>query len=329
MLTMLGITSAHAENGEEAIIAFQEHHFDLILMDLQMPILDGYSAASTISEIAQENDTEIPILAMSAAVLDSVQNKVKEAGMLDHISKPIDIEVLHNKLSTYLSRKENAQLSNQIDSVGQLQQQVSDAQQSIFKSELKHVDVGAALGRMAGNTVLFKQLLASFLHDHQQTMENMEKALQENDLVLVQSMAHTLKGAAGTIGASQIQAQALLIETAIDEEKAFELTILKREIDIVLDEIKIVLSKERKDKTASKKRQLLTEMPQHEKKRYIESLLNTLRSGEFLSELDLEAQFPYMHTCLHEEQLNDLQEYIRYLEYDKAIILLKAASEAC
>jgi PAS domain S-box-containing protein len=326
MLAMLGISSVHAKNGEEAIVAFQNQNFDLILMDLQMPILDGYSAASAILEMAQENDKTIPILAMSAAVLDSAQDKVKSAGMLDHISKPIDIEVLHSKLAVHLSWKSDARLSNTIHSVSQRNNKETDLEQSKLAEKLAHFDVEAALGRMAGNITLFKQLLASFLHDHQQTIKSLEKATQEGDLDSAQSIAHTVKGAAGTIGAAQVQEQAFLIETAIEKKQAFELRHLKSETETALQEIENALQ-DATNKPSSKRRQLLTEMPKHEKKRYITMLLDTLQSGAFLSELDLEEQFPYMHTCLDETQLIALQDFVRYLEYDKATKLLKQAYE--
>lgn len=326
MLAMLGISSVHAKNGEEAIVAFQKERFDLILMDLQMPILDGYSAATTILQMAQENNIDIPIIAMSAAVLDSAQDKVKKAGMRDHISKPIDIEILQHTLSQYLSCKNSADLTPKAYALDVLSDKESESEQSALSDILANFTIDAALGRMAGNFTLLKQLLASFLHDHQQTIGSLEEALANQDLQLAQSIAHTVKGAAGTIGASKVQEQALMIETAIENDQAFEIANLKSEIEIALQEIEVAL--ESVSITPKPvKRQLLTAMPTHEKTRYIKMLLDTLQSGEFLSELDLEEQFPYMHTCFSEEQFNALKNHVRYLEYDKATKLLKKASD--
>jgi PAS domain S-box-containing protein len=324
MLAMLGISSVHAKNGEEAIVAFQNEHFDLILMDLQMPILDGYSAASTILEMAQQNDRDIPILAMSAAVLESAHDKVKNAGMLDHISKPIDIEILHGKLSTYLSWKSNARLTSATHAMSRLNQKGIDAEQSTFTQKLQHFDIDAALGRMAGNFILFKQLLASFLHDHKESIQNLESAAEAHDFELTQSIAHTIKGAAGTVGASAVQREALKVETAVEKAQPFEIKALTDEIAIALQEIERILD-DLADATDSNRRPLLAEMPAHEKERYIETLLDTLRSGAFLSELDLEEQFPYIETCLNDDQFKSLKGHVRYLEYDKATELLNNA----
>lgn len=174
---------------------------------------------------------------------------------------------------------------------------------------------------MAGNFILFKQLLASFLHDHKESIKNLEGAVEAHDFELTQSIAHTIKGAAGTVGASAVQREAFKVEAAVEKEQPFEIKALTNELAIVLQEIEKILD-DSAGATDSNMRPLLAEMPAHEKERYIEMLLDTLRSGAFLSELDLEEQFPYIQTCLNDDQFKSLQEHVRYLEYDKATKLL-------
>jgi CheY-like chemotaxis protein len=90
-----------AENGIEAVEAFKNHNFDLILMDVEMPEMDGLTASTRIREIEKEQPRRVPILAMTAHVMDSVRVQCMESGMDGYVSKPIQPEELFDALRTF------------------------------------------------------------------------------------------------------------------------------------------------------------------------------------------------------------------------------------
>ncbi len=98
-LERFGLNVTLALNGKEALEKVRDHHFDLILMDIQMPIMDGFEASRAIRAF----DTQTPIVALSAAVMERDRQRTKEAGMNDHLAKPIDLEALKAVLTRYLS----------------------------------------------------------------------------------------------------------------------------------------------------------------------------------------------------------------------------------
>jgi len=105
MLGKLGICYEHAENGEQAVKKWAEGHFDLILMDCQMPIMDGFEATRLIRK--NEDQNKIPIIALTANVLDADKQHCAEVGMDDHVAKPVVFETLKSVLQHWLSKKSN------------------------------------------------------------------------------------------------------------------------------------------------------------------------------------------------------------------------------
>ena len=104
LLELRGHTVQVADNGREAVEAFRKHAFDVILMDVEMPEMDGLTAAATIRGLEKEGNHRVPILAMTAHVLNSVKEQCLDAGMDGYISKPIEPEELYQALETYCSR---------------------------------------------------------------------------------------------------------------------------------------------------------------------------------------------------------------------------------
>lgn len=106
-LEMAGYEVELAVNGAKAIDAFRSHksgYYDLIFMDIQMPVMDGLTATRKIRELDRDDAKKIPIIAMTANAFTDDVSKSLEAGMNDHISKPLDIKVLHRILRTYLGK---------------------------------------------------------------------------------------------------------------------------------------------------------------------------------------------------------------------------------
>ncbi|NVK03849.1 MAG: response regulator [Flavobacteriia bacterium] len=101
LLSKWGLNTKEASNGEEAVAMAKNHHFDLILMDLQMPVMDGYEA----TKIIREKDTDVHIIALTASAMIDTIERAREAGMDDYISKPFQPLELQQKIETYISSK--------------------------------------------------------------------------------------------------------------------------------------------------------------------------------------------------------------------------------
>ena len=94
-----------AENGKEAIDAYRKQEFDAILMDVQMPVLDGYKATGVIRQLEKQKGTNIPIIAMTAFALVGDREKCIEAGMDDYLAKPIDAEKFYAMVEKYVTKE--------------------------------------------------------------------------------------------------------------------------------------------------------------------------------------------------------------------------------
>ena len=107
MLHQMGLDCDLAQNGKEAVSMALAKDYDLLLMDVRMPIMDGLTATRLIRQklAAREKSSTLPIVAMTAATLPENIDEILEAGMDDHISKPFDATVLRNKLAYWLKRR--------------------------------------------------------------------------------------------------------------------------------------------------------------------------------------------------------------------------------
>lgn len=105
LLAKWNISPDFAANGAEAVAAFETQHYDLILMDIHMPVMDGYEAAHLIRNHSDPAKSTVPIIALTASIALDVRNKLDEAGMNDYISKPFNTEELKNKLEAIALQK--------------------------------------------------------------------------------------------------------------------------------------------------------------------------------------------------------------------------------
>jgi PAS domain S-box-containing protein len=115
LLTLLGFSVDTAENGAEAVEVVRAGHYDLVLMDLQMPVMDGFEAARRIRAEGTPETDRLPIIAMTANAMAEDRNRCLAAGMNDHISKPIDPELLYTTLRRWLKKREDEKTETRAD----------------------------------------------------------------------------------------------------------------------------------------------------------------------------------------------------------------------
>ena len=199
-----GLVIEAAEDGQLALDKFRASSFDVILMDVRMPGMDGYETARRIRAL----DATVPIIALTANAFPEDVARSKAAGMNEHLSKPIEAQRLFDLLRQYLRPDADSprpMLESVTAATGPQQAPVThDAGQP-------HLDIEAALALMGGNKKLYSKVLGSFLA----TYETFQIDLDHPD---ARRTLHTLKGLCGNLGAKRLQALTAALETGADPE---------------------------------------------------------------------------------------------------------------
>src|SRR6516162_2979919 len=214
LLESEGAKVAVASNGAEAVRVLTEEGqppaFDVVFMDLQMPGMDGFTATRLVR--AQPHLQKLPIIAMTAHVMADEVQRCLEAGMNDHVGKPIDPEAFFATLArwTHVHPREARNLPSGAKNGGD----------EIILRALAGVDVAAGLERTAGNKRLYRDLLGQFATRHESTGNRIKEALESGDHNQAEGLAHSLKGVAGNLGINQIFVLAGTLESAIREPHA-------------------------------------------------------------------------------------------------------------
>jgi PAS domain S-box-containing protein len=180
--------------------------FDIVLMDLQMPEMDGFTATRILR--ADPRFKDLPIVAMTAHALVEERERCLQAGMVDHVTKPIDPDALFAALARWTKpRKASAAAAPTAAPVP-----VDDG-----LPEIEGIDIAGALKRVAGNKRLYRSLLEQFAAKQSDTDARIGEALAKGDRESAERLAHTLKGIAGNIGIGAVQATSAKLEKAIRE----------------------------------------------------------------------------------------------------------------
>ena len=223
-----------AVNGKEAVtmITGGGAPYDLVLMDLQMPEMDGYEATRSIR--SDRRFATLPIIAMTAHALQEAQQKINDAGMDAHITKPINAQTMLRTMRAFLSDQTPEEEHN--DSRG-----ITPGDDPVI-ADSAGLDISGALSRLDGNRKLYLWLLRSFVEQESNAVTVIEEALRGGDPKLAELRAHTIKGTAGSMGAVELQDLARSLEKAIarDESPDRVRTALERfsvELDRLLTEL--------------------------------------------------------------------------------------------
>ena len=216
LLINAGLEVEVAENGQIAIEQVGRKSYDLVLMDMQMPVMGGEEATSRIRQ--QFPKGTLAILAMTANAMAGDRERCLAAGMDDHIAKPIEPSILFSKL---LQWRPKVAAESAAPEGGNGPMNRSNGSDGIAGIDgIAGLDVKAAMGRMMNDRSMYERLLRKFAWgDSAGAAASIIGQLDRGDLAEAQRSAHTMKGSAGMLGATELQARAAALESALKAQE--------------------------------------------------------------------------------------------------------------
>jgi CheY-like chemotaxis protein len=291
-----GLEVTVANNGREGIDAIQKNQYDAVLMDIQMPVMDGYTATKAIRKWERrlkakgsrlkakdpsspdgfaaasreqkkegeklgrwegENKSDIqhpthniPIIAMTAHAMAGDREKSIEAGMNDHVAKPIDTKELFSTLAKWIEPGDGKM---QVYPAKEVLKDEAAREGDPFP-ELQGVSVSDGLKHVGGNKILYRKLLIQFFDTNRESVNEIKEALKIKDQTLAVRLAHTVKGVAATLGAGALAQVAGELEKELKSDETGELSRILEQFESHLNQVMQSIEKSKtdiKDETVS------------------------------------------------------------------------------
>ncbi|QYJ78931.1 hybrid sensor histidine kinase/response regulator [Shewanella acanthi] len=295
-----------ANNGQEALEKLTQHQFDGVLMDCQMPVMDGYTATQIIRQ--QLKYQELPILAMTANAMAGDREKVIMAGMNDHIAKPINVaEMLSTMQRWIIPQRVLPQDDRNISSMANVM--------SVFP-HIRGIDVDEGLQRAMRNQKLYRKLLIKFANQYVQFEEEFAAHRLLGGETLVRYV-HSLKGGAGNISAKGVYAAAAKLEHACSQNESPE--VIDNAVELVQLELTPVIKSILKQLT-DEAAKVVIDLPEYQ--RLLEQLEQLLRSSD-TSAIDVAEKLTASTLDeTQQEYLGQILEHVSQYDFDTALELM-------
>jgi len=217
LLARVGVSLQIVHNGQQAVEAVRSDAFDGVLMDMQMPVMDGLEATRLIRA---NGEKDLPIIAMTANAMPGDREKCLKAGMNDHVSKPVDPNQLYATLIRWIRK-------TQIDTAERLLPSPdSNPAEHLDFTGLSGIDVADGLRCVAGDQPLYGRILCKFQTSQAGTLQEIRAALAADDRQQAMQLAHALKGVAGNIGANALYHAVSALESALRSDAPIDAELL-------------------------------------------------------------------------------------------------------
>lgn len=218
-LSKLGCRVDVVSNGKEALEALGRQTYDLVFMDVQMPVLDGLEATRMIRKgLVPVKNPRVPIIAMTAHALPGDREVCLKAGMDDYVPKPLRLEELQAAIERQKNRAAQGDAAVEKEAVEAVS---SFAAGATVDHEVFHWD--ELVDRLGGDMDLSWEILSEFVAELPQRLREIDEALEKGDMTVIKRLAHSLKGAAANISAHRLSEAARDLEHAVDPENPGDL----------------------------------------------------------------------------------------------------------
>ena len=326
ILEGVGVIVDIANNGIEAVHLVGRLQYDAVLMDLQMPEMDGYEATRRIR--SDERFKDLPIIAMTAHALASDREKCLATGMNDHVTKPIEPKKFFASLMQWVkpgkSPKSDSALLQPTD-------EQHDSEQEILPDVLPGINVLSGLKRLRNNRTLLRSLLLEFMRDFSDVAHKIRHTLEgrrQDDLDAAKNLAHTIKGMAGNVSAEALHKAAAALEKGIHDHQHHDWPALmdrfENTLNVVLDSIQTI------EKNTENTIELVAKDPvdPSEAKTLLIQLALLIQNGDSESEECFVSLKPYLHTVSMAQEATQLETSLSSFDFKEAQKTLAVITKA-
>ena len=226
LLEKLGLPSDVVSNGAEAVEAFSLRPYSVVLMDCQMPVMDGFEATAAIRHQNQQNGTHTPIIAVTAHAMKGDRERCLSAGMDDYVTKPIRPDILKKVLDQWLPPIP-----------------ASSESAPAFPPPKASFNLQAALDRVEGDRDLLSEMATLFLAEYPRFVQQLHQAIADHDTATVNYAAHTLKGSVGNFVDEEAAAAAFILEKMGREGELTQAAVALAQLESALARLTPALAK--------------------------------------------------------------------------------------
>ncbi len=242
LLNSVGLATMVAANGKIALDLLKKNAFDLVLMDIQMPVMNGLDATQAIRNRSDEYFKNVPIIAMSAKAFQKDRDDCIKAGMNSYIAKPIDPMMLYAELAKYLQVAEKMPIVASASESEATPTSADDSVVALFQ-KVRNFDAAAGLYHANDNKNLYYKIIQGFVRDYSGETLKLKKAFESADYEESSRIVHTIKGLCGTIGSYHVQTLGVMLENSLlkKELNYSEYNAFVDALEDLIDDLKIVL----------------------------------------------------------------------------------------
>ncbi|MCD4778734.1 MAG: response regulator, partial [Desulfobacterales bacterium] len=317
-----GIVVEIANNGKKAVEALQRSRFDAVLMDIQMPEMDGYEATKIIRKDSRFKS--LPIIAMTAHAMKGDEEKCLEAGMDGYVSKPISQDRLFHTI--WKSMEHEKKVPYYKEPEAPKDRDITVAQTEDLPKRLPGINIQDALSALNIDKDVFKHILIGFLKNNKESANKIRDAFDRKDWESIMQLAHSLKGSAGNIGADKLYKAAQELETAGREGAPTSALIDRVEtaLNQVLESLQMLADTSKTEPLPGKERGVGPGVDPAQVIPVLKQLANALDLAE---PEEIEKHIKVVKKYLDISILKDIEDQVNDYEYDRALKMLKGIME--
>lgn len=311
LLESNGLIVTTARNGLEAVELLKKTHFDGVLMDCQMPVMDGYEATRLIRKTADHEC--LPVLALTANVMRGDHEKALAAGMNDVISKPIEINRFFKTMARWITVSQP--ISEPSPSI---QTQPDDNASEI--PAIEGVDTAKGLVTFAQNKILYRKLLRKFRKNHININEKFTQDLNNQDYKAAEITAHSIKGAAASLGITSVQESAYSLEKAChlaDDDDAIQAALerLLETLDPILHDLEVL---DQQSEAAADNQEASFKIGTDQLSDILDDLEQDIRENKISAASKVDQLMPFIRESEQQKVFAELSTALNDYDFDQA-----------
>jgi len=324
-----GIKIIMVNDGVEALSQLAENNnIEMILMDINMPHMDGYEATRKLRENSDYD--HVPVIALTANAMQKDIDKAKEAGMQEHLGKPIDVDALYKLLLKYLTVKVDIPEVQKELPHSSKQEEENSEEEEILKQILllKRLNITDGMERVGGDALLYKSILLNFSQFYKDSALKFRELIEQSANEEASRIAHDIKGTSGNIGAVYLYKLVYTLEKVLQQENQSKNALLnvvnqyEIELNKLIFSINEVFSNVSRAKTA--KRDVIEEkelaLILEQMKLYAQKR-KALKCKELVKELN-----QYNLPEIYEDELEDIKILLNRYKFKEAIVIIEEIS---